>query len=64
VLARLGRPDEAAHCGLRALGANHLVPSNAWRADELIAALRAYHGVLEVEELRERRGQTKVRYNG
>lgn len=53
VLARLGRPDEAAHCGVRALGANHLVPSNAWRADELITAVRGYRGVPEVEELRE-----------
>lgn len=26
VLARLGGPDEAAHCGVLALGANHLVP--------------------------------------
>ncbi|MGB8254380.1 MAG: hypothetical protein WCE71_03145, partial [Pseudonocardiaceae bacterium] len=42
VLARLGRPDEAAHCGVLALGANHLVPSNAWRADELIAAVAGY----------------------
>lgn len=53
VLARLGRPDEAAHCGVLALGANHLVPSNAWRADELIAAVSRYRGVPEVEELRE-----------
>lgn len=53
VLARLGRPDEAAHCGVLALGANHLVPSNAWRADELIAAVSEYRGVREVEALRE-----------
>lgn len=53
VLARLGRPDEAAHCGVLALTANHLVPSNAWRADELIAAVSGYRGVPEVEELRE-----------
>ncbi|MGH3539583.1 MAG: XRE family transcriptional regulator, partial [Pseudonocardiaceae bacterium] len=53
VLARLGRPDEAAHCGVLALGANHLVPSNAWRADELITAVSGYRGVPEVEELRE-----------
>lgn len=45
VLARLGPPDEAAHCGVLALGANHLVPSNAWRADELIAAVAGYRGV-------------------
>lgn len=36
VLVRLGRPDEAAHYGVLALGTNHLVPSNSWRADELI----------------------------
>jgi transcriptional regulator with XRE-family HTH domain len=53
VLARLRRPDEAAHFGVLALGANHLVPSNAWRADELVAAVSRYRGVPEVEELRE-----------
>lgn len=53
VLARLRRPDEAAHFGVLALGTNHLVPSNAWRADELVAAVSRYRGVPEVEELRE-----------
>lgn len=53
VLVRLGRPDEAAHCGVLALGTNHLVPSNSWRADELIAAVSGFRGVPEVEELRE-----------
>ncbi|MGH3919885.1 MAG: helix-turn-helix domain-containing protein [Pseudonocardiaceae bacterium] len=53
VLARLGRPDEAAHWGVLALESNELVPSNAWRADELIAVLSGYGGVPEVEELRE-----------
>ena len=53
VLARLRRPDEAAHFGVLALGANHLVPSNAWRADELVAAVSRYRGIPEVEELRE-----------
>ena len=53
VLARLGRPDEAAHAGMLALGTNHLVPSNAWRADELLAAVSGYHGVPEVDALRE-----------
>ncbi|MDQ4021550.1 MAG: helix-turn-helix domain-containing protein [Actinomycetota bacterium] len=52
VLARLGRPDEAAHCGVLALESNELVPSNAWRADELIAAVSGYRGMPEVEELR------------
>lgn len=53
VLVRLGRPDEAAHYGTLALGTNHLVPSNSWRADELLAAVSEYRGVPEVEELRE-----------
>lgn len=53
VLVRLGRPDEAAHYGTLALGTNHLVPSNSWRADELIAAVSDFRGVPEVEELRE-----------
>jgi hypothetical protein len=53
VLVRLGRPDEAAHYGTLALGTNHLVPSNSWRADELIAAVSGFRGVPEVEELRE-----------
>lgn len=53
VLARLGRPDEAAQCGVLALESNELVPSNAWRADELVAAVSGYRGVPEVEELRE-----------
>jgi transcriptional regulator with XRE-family HTH domain len=53
VLARLGRPDEAAHCGVFALSTNHLVPSNSWRADELVAAVSGHRGVREVEELRE-----------
>lgn len=53
MLARLGRPDEAAHCGVLALSANHLVPSNTWRADELIAVVSEYRGVPGVEELRE-----------
>ncbi len=55
VLARLGRPDEAAHCGVLALGTNHLVPSNSWRADELVAAVSGYRGIPEVEALRELR---------
>jgi hypothetical protein len=59
VLARLGRPDEAARCGVLALGANHLVPSNAWRVDELVAAVSEYRGVPEVEELRELSAQRR-----
>lgn len=53
VLARLGRPEEAAHFGVLVLESNELVPSNVWRADELIAAVSEYRGVPEVEELRE-----------
>lgn len=53
VLARLRRPDEAAHFGVLALASNQLVPSNAWRADELIVAVSEYRGMPEVEELRE-----------
>lgn len=36
-----------------ALGSNELELSNAWRADELIAVVRGYRGVPEVEEPRE-----------
>lgn len=53
VLARLGRPDEAANFGVIAIVSKQLVPSNAWRADELVAAVSEYRGVPEVEELRE-----------
>jgi hypothetical protein len=53
VLARLGRPEEAAHFGVLAIESHELVPSNAWRADELITAISGYRGVPEVEELRE-----------
>jgi hypothetical protein len=53
VLARLGRPDEAAHYGVLALESNELVASNAWRADELITVVSGYRGVPEVEALRE-----------
>lgn len=61
VLARLGRPDEAAHCGVFALGTNQLVPSNAWRADELVAAVSGFRGVPEVEALRELAAQRNGR---
>lgn len=53
VLARLSRPDEAAALGVLILESNDLVPSNAWRADELIAAVSRHPGVPEVEALRE-----------
>ncbi|HEV7450309.1 MAG TPA: hypothetical protein VGO16_02735 [Pseudonocardiaceae bacterium] len=60
VLARLGRPDEAAHHGVLALESNELVPSNTWRADELTAAVSGYHGVPEVEALRELSAQRSI----
>jgi hypothetical protein len=59
VLARLGRPDEAAYCGVLALESNELVPSNAWRADELTAAVSGHRGVPEVEALRELSAQRR-----
>ncbi|HKR48247.1 MAG TPA: helix-turn-helix transcriptional regulator [Pseudonocardiaceae bacterium] len=60
VLARLRRPDEAAHFGVLVLTSNELVPSNAWRADELIALVSGYRGVPEVEELRELNAQRRT----
>jgi transcriptional regulator with XRE-family HTH domain len=53
VLVRLERPDEAAHSGVLVLQSNEIVPSNAWRGEELVAAISKYRGVPEVEELRE-----------
>lgn len=58
---RLRRPDEAAHYGVRALDVNHLVPSNVWRAEELIAAVSEYRDVPEVEQLREMGAQRSPR---
>jgi hypothetical protein len=46
------RPDEAAHCALTAVTSGRLVPSNHWRAAEVIAAL-AGRQVPEVYELEE-----------
>jgi transcriptional regulator with XRE-family HTH domain len=57
ILARLGRPEEAAHFGVLAIESHELVPSNAWRADELITAISGYRGVPEVEELRDLNAQ-------
>jgi hypothetical protein len=54
ILARTGRPDEAAQLGLLAVGSGRLVPSNRWRATELAAALAGAPDVAEVAELRER----------
>lgn len=53
VLARLRRPDEAAAIGVLILESDDLVPSNAWRADELIAAVSGYRGLPEVKALHE-----------
>jgi transcriptional regulator with XRE-family HTH domain len=52
VLARLGRPEEAVHFGVLVLESNELVPSNVWRADELIATVSEYRGMPAVEKLR------------
>jgi hypothetical protein len=51
-LINADRPDEAAHCALAAVTSGRLVPSNYWRAAELITALRERR-VPEVIELEE-----------
>jgi hypothetical protein len=54
ILARDGRPDEAAHLGTLATESGRLVPSNRWRVAELDAALADRRDVPEVAELHER----------
>jgi hypothetical protein len=54
ILARDGRPDEAAHLGTLAAESGRLVPSNRWRVAELDAALRPRRDVPEASELHER----------
>jgi hypothetical protein len=54
IVARGGRPDEAAALGLLAAESGRLVPSNRWRVAELDAALAGQRGVPEVAELHER----------
>jgi hypothetical protein len=54
ILARAGRPDEAAALGLLAAGSGRLVPSNRWRIAELDAGLADRRDVPEVAELHER----------
>lgn len=54
ILARDGRPDEAAHLGMLAVASGRLVPSNRWRIAELDAALAPRRDVPEVAELHER----------
>jgi hypothetical protein len=54
ILARDGRPDEAAHLGRLAAESGRLVPSNRWRVAELDAALASRRDVPEVAELHER----------
>jgi hypothetical protein len=54
ILARDGRPDEAAALGLLAAESGRLVPSNRWRVAELDAALADRRDVPEVAELHER----------
>ena len=51
-LLAAGRPDEAAHETLTAMTSGVLVPSNYWRAGEVISAVEAAR-VPEVAELRE-----------
>lgn len=46
------QPDEAAHTALEAVTSGRLVPSNYWRAAEVITAVQA-HGVSEAAELNE-----------
>ena len=51
ILARDGRPDEAAALGLLAAESGRLVPSNRWRVAELDAALADRRDVPEAAEL-------------
>lgn len=53
ILARAGRPDEAAQLGTLAAGSGRLVPSNRWRVAELDDALASRRDVPEVAELHE-----------
>jgi hypothetical protein len=65
ILARDGRPDEAAALGLLAAASGRLVPSNRWRVVELDAALVDRRDVPEVAELHERvRATTAVPESG
>ncbi len=59
ILARAGRPDEAAELGLLAADSGQLVSSNRWRITELTSALADYRGVPEVDELRRISSQQK-----
>lgn len=54
ILARDGRPDEAAHLGMLAVESGRLVPSNRWRVAELDASLADRRDVPEVAELHDR----------
>jgi hypothetical protein len=54
ILARAGRPDEAAALGMLAAKSGRLVPSNRWRVTELDAALADRRDIPEVAELHER----------
>jgi hypothetical protein len=53
ILAREGRPDEAAALGMLAAESGRLVPSNRWRVVEVDAALADRRNVPEVAELHE-----------
>jgi hypothetical protein len=54
ILARDGRPDEAAHLGMLAADSGRLVSSNTWRVTELDEVLADRRDVAEVAELHER----------
>ena len=52
-LLAAGKPDEAAAAASRAIGSGHVVPSNWWRASEVVAGVQR-SGVVEANDLRER----------
>jgi hypothetical protein len=54
ILARDGRPDEAAHLGVLAADSGRLVASNTWRVTELYHLLAPRRDITEVAELHER----------
>ncbi|WP_207921477.1 DNA-binding transcriptional regulator [Micromonospora sp. KC721] len=51
-LLKLGKPDEAGATALLAICSGRIVPSNRWRAAEVVAAVEA-SGVVEAADLRE-----------
>ena len=51
-LLAVGKPDEAAAAASRAIGSGRIVPSNWWRASEVVAGVQR-SGVAEANDLRE-----------